>query len=258
MTYKTLLTHTQAGVGLITLNRPEALNALNDQLTRELSHAIDAMEARAEVSAIVLTGSDRAFAAGADIKEIRDKTFINVYCEQFITASWERIASARKPTIAAVSGHVVGGGCELAMMCDMIVAAQSARFALPETTLGVIPGAGGTQRLTRVVGKALAMDMILTGRALSAEEAREAGLVSRVVPDGTQVETALDMGARIARGSRPIMMLAKEAVNQAYETHLAQGIHLERRLLYSTFATEDRKEGMTAFTEKRKPRFQNR
>lgn len=258
MTYQTLLSRTEAGVGLITLNRPEALNALNADLTRDLSHAIDAMETDAEVHAIVLTGSDRAFAAGADIKEIRDKSFIDVYSEQFITASWERIASARKPTIAAVSGHVVGGGCELAMMCDMIVAAECARFALPETTIGVIPGAGGTQRLTRVVGKALAMDMILTGRALSAEEAREAGLVSRVVADGTQVETALDMGARIAGCSRPIMMLAKEAINQAYETHLAQGIRFERHLLYSTFATEDRKEGMTAFSEKRKPRFRNR
>lgn len=258
MTCPTILTHIENGVGLITLNRPEALNALNDQLTRELAQAVDAMEADANVGAIVLTGSDKAFAAGADIKEIKDKTFIDVFSEQFITASWERIASARKPTIAAVSGHAVGGGCELAMMCDIIVAADCARFSLPETTIGVIPGAGGTQRLTRVVGKALAMDMILTGRVLTAEDAREAGLVARVVPDGTQVDEALGMAARIARSSRPIVMIAKEAVNKAYETHLAEGIHLERRLLYATFATEDRQEGMTAFSEKRKPNFRHR
>lgn len=258
MTYHTLLTQVEDGVGLIALNRPAALNALSDQLTRELSHAVDTMEADTNVGAIVLTGSDKAFAAGADIKEIKDKTFIDVFSEQFITANWERIASARKPTIAAVSGHAVGGGCELAMMCDIIVAAESARFALPETMIGIIPGAGGTQRLTRVVGKALAMDMILTGRALTANEAREAGLVARVVADGTQVDTALDMAARIARSSRPIVMIAKEAVNKAYETHLAEGIHLERRLLYATFATEDRQEGMNAFSEKRKPNFKHR
>lgn len=258
MTYQTLLTRVENGVGVITLSRPEALNALNDELTRELSHAIDAMEADSDIGAIVLTGSDKAFAAGADIKEIKDKTFIDVFSEQFITASWERIAKARKPTIAAVSGHAVGGGCELAMMCDIIVAAECARFSLPETTIGVIPGAGGTQRLTRIVGKPLAMDMILTGRSLTAEEAREAGLVARVVPDGAHVATALEMAARIARSSHPIIMLAKEAVNKAYETHLAEGIHLERRLLYATFATEDRKEGMNAFSEKRKPSFKNR
>lgn len=258
MTYETILTHIENGVGLITLNRPEALNALNSQITRELSAAVEAMEADESVGAIVLTGSDKAFAAGADIKEIKDKTFIDVFSEQFITASWERIASARKPTIAAVSGHAVGGGCELAMMCDIIIAAENARFALPETTIGVIPGAGGTQRLTRVVGKALAMDMILTGRALSAAEAREAGLVSRVVRNGEQVTTALKMAERIACSSRPIVMIAKEAVNKAYETHLAEGIHLERRLLYATFAVEDRKEGMTAFSEKRQPSFKNR
>lgn len=258
MNYETILTHIENGVGLITLNRPEALNALNSQITRELSAAVEAMEADESVGAIVLTGSDKAFAAGADIKEIKDKTFIDVFSEQFITASWERIASARKPTIAAVSGHAVGGGCELAMMCDIIIAAENARFALPETTIGVIPGAGGTQRLTRVVGKALAMDMILTGRALSAAEAREAGLVSRVVRNGEHVTTALKMAERIACSSRPIVMIAKEAVNKAYETHLAEGIHLERRLLYATFAVEDRKEGMTAFSEKRQPSFKNR
>jgi enoyl-CoA hydratase len=258
MTYQTLLIRVENGVGLITLNRPEALNALNQLITSELVHAIDTMEKDDDTGAIVLTGSSKAFAAGADIKEIKDKNFVDVFSEQFITATWERIASARKPTIAAVSGHAIGGGCELAMMCDIIVAAECASFALPETTIGVIPGAGGTQRLTRVVGKALAMDMILTGRSLSAAEAREAGLVARVVPNGEHITTALEMAARIVRSSRPIVMLAKEAVNKAYETHLAEGIHLERRLLYSTFAIEDRREGMTAFSEKRAPHFRNR
>lgn len=258
MTYQTLLIRVENGVGLITLNRPEALNALNQLITSELVHAIDTMEKDDDTGAIVLTGSSKAFAAGADIKEIKDKNFVDVFSEQFITATWERIASARKPTIAAVSGHAIGGGCELAMMCDIIVATECASFALPETTIGVIPGAGGTQRLTRVVGKALAMDMILTGRSLSAAEAREAGLVARVVPNGEHITTALEMAARIVRSSRPIVMLAKEAVNKAYETHLAEGIHLERRLLYSTFAIEDRREGMTAFSEKRAPHFRNR
>lgn len=258
MTSQTILTRIDKGVGLITLNRPQALNALSAELTRELAQAVDAMEADDTVAAIVLTGSDRAFAAGADIKEIKDKTFVDVFSGQFITRHWERIAQARKPTIAAVSGHAIGGGCELALMCDIIVAAENARFSLPETRIGIIPGAGGTQRLTRAVGKALAMDMILTGRVLSAEEARAAGLVARVVPDGQVVAVALDMASQIATASQPILMLAKEAVNKAFETHLAEGIHLERRLLYATFATEDRKEGMTAFAEKRAPQFRNR
>lgn len=258
MTHETILTQIDNGVGLITLNRPEALNALNARITREIAEAIDAFETDDSVGAIVLTGSDRAFAAGADIKEIKDKTFIDVYSQQFITRHWERVASARKPTIAAVSGHAIGGGCELALMCDIIVAADCARFSLPETKIGIIPGAGGTQRLTKAVGKALAMDMILTGRVLTAEEARAAGLVARVVPDGQQIDQAVQMAAQIARSSRPIVMLAKEAVNKAFETHLAEGIHLERRLLYATFATEDRREGMTAFSEKRAPRFRNR
>lgn len=216
------------------------------------------MEADDGVAAIVVTGSDRAFAAGADIKEIKDKTFVDVFSEQFITRGRERLASARKPTIAAVSSHVIGGGFELAMMCDIIIAAECARFALPETRIGVIPGAGGTQRLTRAVGKALAMDMILTGRSITAEEARAAGVVARVVPDGTQVTAALAAAAQIAQSSQPILMIAKEAVNKAFETTLAEGIHLERRLLYATFATEDRREGMTAFAEKRPPKFMDR
>lgn len=258
MSYQAILTDHDGAVGIITLNRPEALNALNSQITRELAEAVEEMESDARINAIVLTGSDKAFAAGADIKEIRDKSFIDVFDEQFITATWERIARCRKPTIAAVSGHAIGGGFELAMMCDIIIAAECARFALPETKIGIIPGAGGTQRLTRVAGKALAMDMILTGRRLTAEEARACGLVSRVVPDGEHLATALAVAQEIAQSSRPIVMIAKEAVNKAYETHLAEGIHLERRLLYSTFAVEDRREGMTAFTEKRKPEFRNR
>lgn len=258
MTYETIILSKENDVGLIILNRPEALNALSGQLTRELSRAVEHFEDDDGIGAIVLTGSDKVFAAGADITEIKDKKFIDVYSEEFITASWERIAKARKPTIAAVSGHAVGGGFELAMMCDMIVAAKSAQFALPETQIGIIPGAGGTQRLTRVAGKALAMDMILTGRRLSAEEAREAGIVSRVVEDGTQVEVALEMGKKIAQTSRPIAMMAKEAVNKAHETHLAEGLHLERRLLYATFALDDRREGLTAFTQKRRPVFRNR
>lgn len=256
--YETIVVTTDGAVGIVTLNRPEALNALNQTMTREIAAAIDAFEADEAIAVIVVTGSERAFAAGADIKEIRDKTFTEVFAENFITATWEHIAAARKPTIAAVSGHAVGGGCELALMCDIVVASETARFSLPETRIGAIPGAGGTQRLTRVVGKALAMDMILTGRVLDAEEARAAGLVSRVVPAGTHLEAAIAIGRNIAAASRPIVMLAKEAVNQAYETHLKEGVYVERRLLYATFATEDRREGMTAFVEKRKPVFKNR
>ncbi|MFC0342485.1 enoyl-CoA hydratase-related protein [Paracoccus niistensis] len=258
MSYQTILTARDGTVGIITLNRPEALNALNARITTELGQAVDEMEQDDGINVLVLTGSDKAFAAGADIKEIRDKSFIDVFDEQFITATWERIARCRKPTIAAVSGHAIGGGFELAMMCDIIIAAECARFALPETKIGIIPGAGGTQRLTRVAGKALAMDMILTGRRLTAEEARACGLVSRVVPDGQHLPVAIEVAQEIAHSSRPIVMIAKEAVNKAYETHLAEGIHLERRLLYSTFAVEDRREGMTAFSEKRKPEFRNR
>jgi enoyl-CoA hydratase len=258
MAYDSILVSTDGPVGIITLNRPEALNALNLRLTSQLSEAATAFDADPAIAAIVLTGSDRAFAAGADIKEIKDKTYAEVFEEQFVTATWEGIARVRKPTIAAVSGHAVGGGCELALMCDIIVAAENARFALPEATIGVIPGAGGTQRLTRIVGKALAMDMILTGRAITAEEALALGLVSRVVPNGEAIAKAVSIGQHLAKSSRPILRIAKEAVNQAYETHLAEGIYVERRLLYSTFALEDRKEGLTAFIEKRAPQFRHR
>jgi len=256
--FRTVLTEISGPVAILRLNRPEALNALNTELTAELGAALDVMEADDAVHAIVITGSDRAFAAGADVKEIRDKTLVEVYDEDFITASWERAASCRKPLIAAVSGHAVGGGCELALMCDVIVASETARFALPETRIGIIPGAGGTQRLTRAVGKAVAMDMILSGRAMTAEEALARGLVSRVSPPDSYLTDAIALARTIASASRPILRMAKEAVNHAHQTHLAEGIHLERRLLYATFATEDRREGMTAFIEKRAPQFRHR
>ncbi len=258
MPYDSIRTATQGPVGIITLHRPEALNALNTALTSQLSAAAAAFDTDPAIAAIVVTGSDRAFAAGADSKEIKDKSFAEVFEEQFVTAHWEGLSRVRKPTIAAVAGHAVGGGCELALMCDIIVAAETARFALPETTVGVIPGAGGTQRLTRIAGKAIAMDMVLTGRALSAQEALAHGLVSRVVPAGEEVAEAVKIGERLARSSRPILQIAKEAVNKAYETHLAEGLYVERRLLYSTFALEDRKEGMAAFVEKRPPQFLDR
>ncbi|WEF24721.1 enoyl-CoA hydratase-related protein [Paracoccus sp. S3-43] len=258
MVYETVLVSTEGPVGIITLNRPEALNALNRQLTGELSAAAAAFDADPGIGALVVTGSDRAFAAGADIKEIKNKTFAEVYEEQLITATWEGLARVRKPVIAAVSGHAVGGGCEIALMCDIIIASDTARFSLPETTIGIIPGAGGTQRLTRIVGKAVAMDMILTGRALSAAEALAMGLVSRVVPAGTQVAEAVTLATKIAASSRPVLQLAKEAVNKAYETHLQEGLYIERRLLYSTFALDDRREGMNAFAERRKAEFRNR
>ncbi|MBA8819392.1 enoyl-CoA hydratase [Ochrobactrum sp. P6BS-III] len=258
MSYENILVTVEGQVGIITLNRPEALNALNRQLTAELSEAAATFDADPAIGAIVITGSDRAFAAGADIKEIKDKTFAEVYEEQLITSTWEGLARVRKPTIAAVSGHAIGGGCEIAMMCDMIIASETARFALPETSIGIIPGAGGTQRLTRIVGKAVAMDMILSGRALSAAEAQSMGLVSRVVPAGTQVVEAVKLAAKVTAYSQPVVQLAKEAVNKAYETHLQEGIYVERRLLYSTFALDDRREGMNAFAEKRPPQFRNR
>lgn len=257
-TFSTVLTRTDGPVGIVQLNRPKALNALNDQLTTELGLALDAFEADDAIHVIVITGHDRAFAAGADVKEIQHKTSSDVYEEDFITATWERAARCRKPLIAAVAGHAVGGGCELALMCDIIIAADTAQFALPETRIGVIPGAGGTQRLTRIVGKAIAMDMILSGRALSADEALAHGLVSRIATQETYLDEAITLAKSIAKSSRPILRLAKEAVNQAYETPLSAGIHLERRLLYATFATQDRLEGMTAFIEKRPPVFRHR
>lgn len=258
MTWNTLLVSSDGPVGLIRLNRPAALNALNLELTTELSAALSLFEDDPAIGAIVLTGSDRAFAAGADIKELQDKSFADVYAEQLITRTWERAARCRKPLIAAVSGHAAGGGCELALMCDIIIAADSAVLTLPETRIGVIPGAGGTQRLTRLVGKAVAMDMILSGREMRAEEALARGVISRIAPQDSYLSEAMTLAQKLAERSRPIMMLAKEAVNHAYESHLAEGIYIERRLLYATFATDDRREGMAAFAEKRKPVFTNR
>lgn len=258
MNYNTILVSTEGKAGIIRMNRPEALNALNTELTSEIGSALDRFENDSETGAIVLTGSDKAFGAGADIKELRDKTFSDVYEEQLITRTWERTATCRKPVIAAVSGHAVGGGCELALMCDIIIASETAAFSLPETRIGVIPGAGGTQRLTRIVGKAVAMDMILSGRVMPAPEALARGLISRIAPAETYLSDAIALAQKLASLSRPILMLAKEAVNHAHETHLSEGIYIERRLLYSAFATEDRREGMTAFAEKRKPVFTNR
>ena len=258
MAYEMILVETHGAVGLIRLNRPKALNALCDALVRELGQALDAFEADDAIGAVVVTGSDRAFAAGADIKEMAGRSYMDVYLGDFITKGWERVTTCRKPIIAAVAGHALGGGCELAMMCDTIIAADTAKFGQPEILLGVMPGAGGTQRLTRFVGKAKAMDMILTGRTMDAAEAERSGLVSRVVPAASLIDEALAVAGRIAEMSRPSVMIAKEAVNRAYETTLAEGVRFERRVFHSLFATEDQKEGMAAFTEKRKPRFRNR
>jgi enoyl-CoA hydratase len=258
MAYQNILVETRDAVGLIRLNRPAALNALCAALIRELGRALDAFETDDAIGAVVITGSDRAFAAGADIKEMSGLSYMDVYLSDFITDGWERITTCRKPIIAAVAGHALGGGCEVAMMCDTIIAADTAKFGQPEILLGVIPGSGGTQRLTRFVGKAKAMDMILTGRTIDAAEAERSGLVSRVVPADKLLDEALGVAKRIAEMSRPAVMIAKEAVNRAYETSLAEGVRFERRVFHSLFATEDQKEGMAAFVEKRKPKFKNR
>jgi enoyl-CoA hydratase len=256
--YRFLITEKKGAVGLIRLNRPDALNALCTDLMKELTQAVDDFEADDAIGCLVVTGSDKAFAAGADIKEMQSKTYIEVYGEDFITANWECIARCRKPVIAAVAGYALGGGCELAMMCDFILAADTAKFGQPEINLGTFPGAGGTQRLTRFVGKSKAMEMCLTGRMMDAAEAERAGLVSRVVPGAQLLDEALKVAAGIAAKSHPVLMMAKESVNRAYETTLAEGVRFERRLFHSTFALEDRSEGMAAFIAKRKPSFQNR
>lgn len=256
--YQYLLVETRGPVGVITLNRPQALNALCDALTAELAEVVDRFEADDGVGAMVITGSAKAFAAGADIKEMQGKDYMDVYLSDFITSHWERVASCRKPVIAAVAGYALGGGCELAMMCDFILAADTAKFGQPEITLGVLPGAGGTQRLTRAVGKAKAMDMCLTGRMMDAEEAERSGLVARIVPADKLLDEAVAAAAKIATFSRPAVMMAKESIDRAYETTLTEGLRFERRLFHSTFATEGQKEGMSAFVEKRKPRFTNR
>ena len=258
MSYSNILVETRGPVGLVTLNRPQALNALCDALVRELGRALDAFEADEAIGAVVLTGSAKAFAAGADIKEMASRDYMEVYLKNFITDGWERITTCRKPIVAAVAGFALGGGCEVAMMCDTIIAAETAKFGQPEINLGVIPGAGGTQRLTRFVGKAKAMDMVLTGRMMDAAEAERSGLVSRLVPADRLLEEALAVATKIAEMSRPAVLMAKEAVNRAYETTLAEGVRFERRVFHSLFATEDQKEGMAAFVEKRKPRFKNR
>lgn len=255
MAYEYILVETRGRAGLITLNRPEALNALCTPLIMELGEALDAFEADDGIGAVVLTGSERAFAAGADIKEMKDKTWPAAYMEDFITDGWERIAHCRKPVVAAVAGFALGGGCEVAMMCDFIIAADNARFGQPEINLAVPPGAGGTQRLTRFVGKSKAMDMCLTGRFMDAEEAERAGLVSRVVPAADLIDEALKAAEAIASKSLPCAMIIKESVNRAYETTLAEGIRFERRMFHATFATADQKEGMAAFADKRKPEF---
>lgn len=258
MAYENILVETRGPVGLITLNRPQALNALNAALMQELTRAVDAFEADETIGCMIITGSEKAFAAGADIKEMQPKTYMDVYKEDFITRDWERVARARKPVIAAVAGFALGGGCELAMMCDFIIAADTAKFGQPEINLGTIPGAGGTQRLTRFVGKSKAMDMCLTARMMDAAEAERSGLVSRVVPAAELLNEAMKAAEKICTLSQPIVMIAKEAVNRAYETTLAEGIKFERRVFHSTFGTEDQKEGMSAFAEKRKPAFKNR
>ena len=257
MSYENILVESRGAVGLITLNRPKALNALCDALIRELGQALDAFEGDDRIGAIVLTGSDKAFAAGADIKEMQNRDYMDVYLGDFVK-SWERVTLCRKPVIAAVAGFALGGGCELAMMCDTIIAADSAKFGQPEINLGIMPGAGGSQRLTRFVGKAKAMDMILTGRMMDAAEAERSGLVSRVIPAAQLVEETVKIAAQIAALSRPAVLMAKESINRAYETTLAEGVRFERRLFHSLFATSDQKEGMAAFVEKRKPSFKNR
>jgi len=258
MAYEFILVEKKGRVGVVTLNRPKALNALCAALVDELGQALDDMEADENIGAIVLTGSEKAFAAGADVKEMAEKTYMQAYAEDFITSGWERVAQCRKPILAAVAGYALGGGCEVAMMCDFILAADTAKFGQPEITLGAMPGAGGTQRLTRLVGKAKAMEMCLTGRMMDAEEAERAGLVSRVVPVADLIEEAMKVADRIASMSRPVTMMVKESVNRAYETTLAEGVRFERRLFHSVFATEDQKEGMAAFIEKRHPEFKHR
>lgn len=257
MVYQNIIVEIRGKVGLVTLNRPQALNALNEALIAELNDALGGFESNPEIGCTVITGSERAFAAGADVKEMAEKTYVESYLGRFLDG-WTRIAETRKPVIAAVSGFCLGGGLELAMMCDFIIASETARFALPEITLGIMPGAGGTQRLPRYIGKAKAMDLILTGRMMDAVEAERCGLVARLVAPDRLLDEALAAASKIAAYSQPIVMMAKETVNRAQETSLAEGARFERRLFLSMFSTEDQKEGMKAFIEKRKPDFRNR
>ena len=258
MAYKFILTEARGRVALITLDRPKQLNALNPELMQELGQALHGFDADDGVGAIVITGSDKAFAAGADIGVMQNYSYMDAFKTNYITRDWEHIRSIRKPVIAAVAGYALGGGCELAMMCDIVIAAESAKFGQPEINLGTFPGAGGTQRLPRAVGKAKAMDLCLTARMMDAAEAERSGLVSRVVPPDKLMDEALAVAEKIAGYSLPVAMMVKEAVNRAYETTLAEGVHFERRLFHATFALEDQKEGMAAFVGKRKPVFKHR
>ena len=258
MSYQFILTEARENVGLITLNRPDVLNALSDDLMDEVGRALGGFERDDAIGAIVITGSEKAFAAGADIKGMKDRSYMDVYLGNFIGRNWEQVTGCRKPVIAAVAGYALGGGCELAMMCDFILAADNARFGQPEIKLGIIPGAGGTQRLTRFVGKSKAMEMCLTGRMMDADEAERSGLVSRVIPAAELVDEALKTASAIAAMSRPSVFMAKTAVNKAYETTLTEGVAAERLMFQSLFATDDQKEGMAAFAEKRPAEFKNR
>ncbi|HDS1817575.1 TPA: enoyl-CoA hydratase [Pseudomonas putida] len=257
MAFETILLDIHGKVGLITLNRPQALNALNAQIVGEINQALDQLERDPNIGCVVLTGSAKAFAAGADIKEMADLKYPQIYVDDLFSDA-DRIANRRKPIIAAVSGFALGGGCELAMMCDFILAADNARFGQPEINLGVLPGMGGTQRLTRAVGKAKAMELCLTGRLMGAEEAERAGLVARVVPQAELLEEALKVAATIASKSIPVSMMVKESVNRAFEVTLSEGVRFERRVFHAAFATEDQKEGMSAFIAKREAQFKDR
>lgn len=258
MTYKFILFEKMDKVGLITLHRPEVLNALGEQLIDELGAALKGCENDNSIHCMVLMGSEKAFAAGADIKEMQAKIYSEAYLEDFITKGWEQVSACRKPIIAAVSGYALGGGCEIAMMCDMIIAAESAKFGQPEITIGTLPGAGGTQRLTRSIGKSKAMDLCLTGRLMGAQEAERVNLVARVVPDNKLKEETLAVAHKIASYSLPVVMMIKESVNRAFEVPLSEGLRFERRLFQASFSLEDQKEGMTAFLEKRTPKFKEK
>ncbi|GLX41038.1 enoyl-CoA hydratase [Streptomyces lavendulae] len=254
MTYETILLERKGRVAVLTLDRPEALNALNLRVMTEVVAAVEELDRDPDVGCIVLTGSAKAFAAGADIKEMRPRSYMDMYLADWFTA-WDRLGEVRTPTLAAVSGYALGGGCELAMLCDILLAADTAKFGQPEIRLGVIPGIGGSQRLTRAVGKAKAMELCLTGRTMGAEEAERAGLVSRIVPASELLDEALAVATTVAEMSKPVAMMAKEAVNRAFETTLAEGVRFERRLFHAVFATADQKEGMSAFVDKRPPHF---
>lgn len=255
--YTNIIAETRGKVGLITLNRPKALNALNDDLINEIGQALDAFEADEAIGCIVITGSEKAFAAGADIGAMKDFGYMDVYKGNYISSNWDRVGRCRKPMIAAVAGYALGGGCELAMMCDFIIAAENAQFGQPEVKLGVLPGAGGTQRLPRAIGKAKAMELCLTGRNMGAQEAEQAGLVARIVPLEQLLPDALATAEKIAANSLPVAMMIKESINRAYESSLQEGLLFERRSFHATFAMQDQKEGMAAFIEKRKPVFRN-